>query len=47
MDLIEDNTKIDEDNNDDDSVNQDVFQIPCYNDSLVMFSSTSGTYSLC
>lgn len=48
VDLIDDNTKDDKDiNNDDDSVNHDVFQIPCYNDSLVMFSSTSGTYTLC
>ncbi|XP_061196750.1 uncharacterized protein LOC133205025 [Saccostrea echinata] len=41
VDLLENN----DDESDDDSVNNEVFQIPCYNDSLVMFSSTSGKYA--
>ncbi|XP_022341801.2 caspase-6-like [Crassostrea virginica] len=45
VDLIDDGTKIEKDNNVDEYVNQDVFQIPCYNDSLVMFSSASGKYA--
>ncbi|XP_062597356.1 uncharacterized protein LOC134258782 [Saccostrea cucullata] len=41
VDLLENNG----DESDDDSVDKEVFQIPCYNDSLVMFSSTSGKYA--
>lgn len=36
------NIESNEDRSEDNSLNQDVFQIPCYNDFLVMFSSTSG-----
>lgn len=39
------NIESNEDRSEDNSLNQDVFQIPCYNDSLVMFSSTSGKYA--
>lgn len=47
VDLIEntENIESNEDRSEDNSFNQVVFQIPCYNDSLVMFSSNSGKYA--